>query len=69
MIIARIEFKPGCGPIVDPQNHDVVEAVFESVPELISLLREIEDELHNCIVRIDGKTFDLLNISGVDPSN
>lgn len=68
MIIARIEFKPGCGPETESQP-DVVEAVFETVPELISLLREIEERLHNCIVRINGKTLDLLNISGVDASN
>lgn len=65
MLTARIEFTKGAAPYFCPEaDQQVVEVLFESVSALIDTLREIEHDIENCTVAIDGKVFDLRNISG-----
>lgn len=65
MLTARIEFTEGAAPYFCPEaNQQVVEVLFESVSALIDLLKEIEQDVVNCTVAIEGQVFDLRNISG-----
>lgn len=65
MLTARIEFTAEAAPHFCPEpDQQVTEVLFESVDALIETLKEIERDVVNCTVAIDGKVFDLRNISG-----
>ena len=69
MVLARIEFKSGCGAYFCPGlNQDVIEMVFETPEALIETLRELEEDISNCTAQIGGRILDLRNISGINAS-
>lgn len=64
MLIARIEFKPGCASyFCEGAEQGVVEMRFESVEALIQTLRELESDIQDCTAIINGKVVDLRTVS------
>jgi len=69
VVLARIEFKLGRGAYFCPGlNQDIIEMIFESVEALIETMRELEEDIFNCTVQMNGKIVDLRNISGINAS-
>jgi hypothetical protein len=67
MITARIEFKPGCGEqFCLTATQDIVEVKFQDLIDLIETVKDFEAYISNCIVRMDGKVFDLKEISEIE---
>lgn len=66
MIVARFEFRPGCGEhFCLTATQDIVEVEFDELSELIETVKEFEPYLFNCIATINDKVINLRRVSGV----
>lgn len=62
MVLARIEFRPECAiKFVDSPSsqQNIIEQTFESVEELIEVIREFEPFIKDCLAIVDGKIIQL----------
>lgn len=64
MVLARIEFKADHAPkfIESPLNsQNIIEQTFDSVEELIAVLKEFEPYITDCTAIVNGKILQLSN--------
>ena len=64
MVLARIEFKPEhASKFIDSprSTQNVIEMTFDSVDELIAVLREFETFIKDCTAVVNGKMLQLSN--------
>lgn len=62
VVLARIEFRPECAvKFVDSDSgqQSIIEQAFESVEELVEVIREFEPFIKDCLAIVDGKIIQL----------